>query len=276
MATLRDWKSNNVRAYYLQHPDATISQAAKAIGVSQRTAAQVRTELVAKGHLQPGRNAKPRNTQFHDMPLPPDMLPPEPGAAPSPPTGGDTLLTDEVLRSMAGKPDSLLDDLDTLDDEETRKKLLREVKRIAFAPDSHPDVRLSATQVWLKLKDMAKSRELGPGKPLTRAAAISRLKDLHLAVTAEIALAACIEAFGAAAIVQVLYRSLGMETPPNAPKDDEATSAVGPPQETLPPGHEGAAQETDDLRPVHMDGGHPPGDETPGDHPTNDLPRPEA
>lgn len=231
MAGLRDWKSNNVRAYFLQHPDASIKDAAKALGVSERTAAQVRSELAEKGLVTPGRNRVVR------PPKQPVILPepPAPGhVAPEEPTPTTGLLDDQTMRRLAD-PNTSLQDLD-LDDDETRKILLREVKKLAFSPLTSPDTRLSATQVWLKLKDMAKSRELGPGKPLTHATALSRLVALLRAVGAEFALAAMYEAFN-------------VKEAPDAPAQDEQTAPpVGTTTATLPPGHEGTPQEAKDLR----------------------------
>lgn len=225
---LRDWKSNNVRAYFLQHPEASISQAARDMQVSTRTAAQVRSELAAKGLVPAGRNRKV------DKRVAP-VLPPA-FAVEVPPTQSDGghLLDDKAIRAMAD-PSMDLADLD-LDDEETRKKLLREVKRIAFSPESHPDVRLSATQVWLKLKDMAKSRELGPGKPLTRAAAIARLVDLLKMTGPEIA-------------IQAMYEAFNVKGPENGqnPNVDDSNSGETPVVGGKSPTSELPEQESDEL-----------------------------
>ena len=171
------------RAYYLEHPDASISDVSKAIGTSTRTAAQARTELVAEGKLTPGRNSTWQKVDTSAQ-VPTVRHTPEPNP-------NDKLLDDKALRILADMP--LIDGDD--DDEETRKKLLREVRKLAFSPDTHPDTRLSATGVWLKLKDMAKSRTDGPGKPLTRAAATSRLVNLFKMVGPDISIAAMYEAF---------------------------------------------------------------------------------
>lgn len=227
MAGMRAAKTAKVTAWFLQHPHASISEARVALpGIGERTIAQVRSDLAGKGLLVPGRN---RKEQSPTIPAdPPSPVPigtgDGPGQAASLPDG--TLLDDAGMRALADPSTGFLADLD-LDDEETRKKLLREVKRIAFDVNAHPDTRLSATQVWLKLKDMAKTRELGPGVPLTRAAAVSRLKDLILAVGLELALEALLLAFGIARLVAALYKLTGMEA-----ADGESPKAVEPP---LPP-----------------------------------------
>jgi hypothetical protein len=221
MAGLREHRRGTAKAFLLQHPSASIRQAAQALpGISERTIAQARSELAAAGLLPAGRNRKP--SILAGVGVPP--IPPEPVPAPPSEGTGDRLLTDDQVIAMADPSTGLLDELDGLDDEETRKRLLREVKRLAFSPDTHPDTKLSATQVWLKLKDMAKAKDLGPGKPLTRAAALARLTDLHTAVddVALVVEAAC-AAFGPGNVVKALYALMGISEPVNEgelPADD--------------------------------------------------------
>lgn len=232
MAGMRAAKLAKATAWFLQHPNASITDAAMALpGISERTCAQARSNLAGKGLMTPGRNRleqsgrDPKVTPDPDEQGPPSPTdapnegPTVPGSATALPDG--TLLDDAGMRALADPNTGFLADLD-LDDEETRKKLLREVKRIAFDPNAHPDTRLSATQVWLKLKDMAKTRELGPGVPLTHAAATGRLKDLHMAVGLEMALEALLLAFGIARMVAALYKLTGMET-----TDGQSPEALG-------------------------------------------------
>lgn len=214
MAGMRAAKMGKATAWFLQNPNASISDAVMALpGIGERTIAQARSNLAEKGLMSPGRNrvaaAEKRPTLPAVPPSPvPDRAETVPAESPTLPDG--TLLDDANMRALADPNTGFLADLD-LDDEETRKKLLREVKRIAFDVDAHPDTRLSATQVWLKLKDMAKTRELGPGVPLTREAAVSRLKDLITAVGLDLALEALLVAFGIAKLVAALYKITGME-----------------------------------------------------------------
>lgn len=174
---------------------------------------------------------------------------------------GARLLDDATLRTLAD-PSTTLTDLD-LDDEETRKRLLREVKRLAFSPATNPDTRLSATQVWLKLKDMAKSRDLGPGKPLTRAAAIERLVSLLRTVGPDISIAAMYKAFNV------------KETPDAQTEADQAPTPSGTPEAPLSTGHESQVTPAVSLRPEHVDGGLQQLDFFRDDHRRDDLPRPE-
>lgn len=135
MGGLRDWKSNNARAYFLQHPTASISECSKALGIGHRTCAGARALLASQGFVQAGPVRAPRKKRDPVLPEPPDpgMIVPSEGTTP---LGGDTLrigarlLDDATLRTLAD-PFTTLTDLD-LDDDETRKRLLREVKRLAF------------------------------------------------------------------------------------------------------------------------------------------------
>ena len=222
MPNMKGAKLAKATTWFLQNPNASIADAVMALGISERTCAQARSNLAAKGLMSPGRNRVAAAEERATLPAP---LPPSEGApvrAEALPDG--TLLDDTNMRALADPDSGFLADLD-LDDEETRKKLLREVKRIAFDTNAHPDTRLSATQVWLKLKDMAKTRELGPGVPLTRAAAVARLKDLFLAVGLDLVLEALLLAFGIARLVTALYKLTETETPDG----EDPQAVVNPP-----------------------------------------------
>lgn len=190
-------KSIKCRAYYTEHPDASIADVAKAVGTSQRTAAQVRSNMVKEGLLSPGRNAEPIE------PEPDNFLPPPPPVKRKKPINVPNSLVDDVamakLAAAGGKDADDLDflsiDFDSLDDEVLRKRLLKGIIKIAFTPGIHPDTQLSATQVWVKLKDMARAKELGPGRPKTKADAIARLVDMLVAVGPQIAIEAMTIAF---------------------------------------------------------------------------------
>jgi hypothetical protein len=238
LTQLRDWKSNNARAYFLQHPSASISQASKALGFSTRTCAEARALLASQGLVQPGaeRSNKKKRPSILNPPPAPGMI----GIPDLPPDKPGTLLDDSTLRALAD-PSASFDDLN-LDDDETRKKLLHEVKRIAFSPETNPDTRLSATQVWLKLKDMAKSRDLGPGKPLTRAAAVARLVSLLRMVGPELALAAMYDAFSV------------KEPTSEEAKTDQGPPIGGTPEPARTSGHKDPPQAPIDLRPIDLDG----------------------
>lgn len=182
MANMRQYKFGKAKAYFLQNPDASISQCARDCDVSERTAAQAHSELVSEGHLRKSRKSAPTDV----------FVAPEGAVAVPSVAGGDVLLTDETMKHLAqGEMTDLLD----LDDETVRKTILKRVIRIALDPNSHPDSALSAATIWGKLKDMARLADLGPGKPLTRADAVERLSELMRAVGSEIAMQAMYTAF---------------------------------------------------------------------------------
>lgn len=213
------------KAFFLQFPEATIKEAhRRLVGVSERTIAQARSELATDGLLKPGRNLGRRKPAREPVPVPDSSLigtagavlfgtPPVPTGTPAP-RDPDRLLSDEELMRAADPNVSLADEIDDLDDEETRKRLLREIKRLAFDPNTHDDTKLSATQVWLKLKDMAKAKDLGPGRPLTRAVALERLTSLHRAVLdCRLVVEGAIAAYGPQLVVDSIYALLGIKEP---------------------------------------------------------------
>lgn len=81
-------------------------------------------------------------------------------------------------------------------DEETRKKLLARCRAIALDPEMHPDTVLSASQVYIKLKDAVRAKSLGPGRPLTHEDAVARLARLMSACGPTIVHEAITSAFG--------------------------------------------------------------------------------
>lgn len=218
MAGMRQYRKGETmaaaKAFFLQFPEATIKEAhRRLVGVSERTIAQARSELATDGLLKPGRNLGRRKPAREPVPVPEPSVPvgTPPSEAPRDP---DRLLSDEELMRAADPNVSLADEIDDLDDEETRKRLLREIKRLAFDPNTHDDTKLSATQVWLKLKDMAKAKDLGPGRPLTRAVALERLTSLHRAVLdCRLVVEGAIAAYGPQLVVDSIYALLGIKEP---------------------------------------------------------------
>jgi hypothetical protein len=112
-------------------------------------------------------------------------------------------------------------------DEETRKKLLARCRAIALDPGMHPDTVLSASQVYIKLKDAVRAKSLGPGRPLTHEDAVARLARLMSACGPNIVHEAITSAFGGTNAA----KSGGSTEPVHGP--DPAPAASGP---TSPPG----------------------------------------
>jgi hypothetical protein len=98
---------------------------------------------------------------------------------------------------------ALLDDMADEDDEVTRKRMLRQVKRFAFDPLLHPDTRMAASQMWTKLLDLARQKDLGPGAPQTLTDAIARATDFCRAA-------------GAKVMVPAFYAAFDLGPPPEA------------------------------------------------------------
>lgn len=67
-------------------------------------------------------------------------------------------------------------------DDQIRTQIVRSVQRMALNPKLSPDIRLSASQIWVKLKDVSKEEELGPGPPRTEVEVIDRLLRIFEAV----------------------------------------------------------------------------------------------
>lgn len=192
-------KTQKARHFFSQFPDASIADCVKETGVSMRTASQAHSDLARTGKVPMGRNNAASPTAKR--------------------TATTGLIDDTTMAKLAltsGNDDLLDIDINNLDDESIRKKLLKGIIAIAFRPGIHPDTQLAATQVWAKLKDMARAKELGPGKPKTREDAVARLTELLIAVGPEIAIAAMTAAF-------------------NLKEDDDAPTLAQADSSSLPP-----------------------------------------
>lgn len=153
-------------------------------GTSRRTVSYVRKQMMKEGLLPKGR----RVTNLPKIPESvKEILPSE-----TSPTISGLLIDGEKLRELA-KSENFEDEI--ADDEDTQKKLLKEIRKIALGVGMHPDTRLSAIQVWAKLKDIAKSKEIGPGNPKTEEEVILRLVRLMQAVGPKLVIKALEAAF---------------------------------------------------------------------------------
>ena len=188
MSSMREAQHERARDYILAHPDESKSQQAQATGLSPRTIATVRAELVAAGKLRPNRRVVGKPVKATKVMSPP---------APAPASSGEQtdqaaspqLLDHEAMLALAD-----MDDIDSLDDAETHKRLLKQALRFAFNPKLHPDTRMSASQMWSKLRDQARAKDLGPGAPLTLEDAVARMLDMHTAAGVRVVLGAILAA----------------------------------------------------------------------------------
>lgn len=193
MSSLRQAKLERAKQYVLDHPDESKAYQAVGAGVSVALIAIARAELIRDGVVSPSR--KP-NFKSLPTPIPRDLAPNPTGLADaftgavSKPAG---MLDHTAMTAMADMLDAIEDG--TMDETEVHRRLLRQCIRFAFDPGLHPDTRMSASQMWAKLRDMAKAHNLGPGVPLTRDAARARMADLMTALGPEDTLAAVHAAF---------------------------------------------------------------------------------
>lgn len=191
LSTLAKAKYQRARAYILAHPDESKAQQAANAEVSQSLIASARADLVREGLILPSR----KTPEVEDAPkseAEPEKLPilPTPKKSKSDKQVAE-LLDDDAMRTLA----AMMDEIDDLGDEDVLKRLQKQCLSFAFNPRLHPDTRMSASQMWAKLKDQAKTKDLGPGTPLNFEEATGRLRDLMEACGPEITLAAVNAAF---------------------------------------------------------------------------------
>jgi len=249
----KQWQREVARREYLRHPDASIADVARETGVAVRTVARARETLVREGLLPPGRNnpesgadavalavavkalgsgdppAEGTDDDGPNDPQPADKQAASEASQPAPRMHKTGTVDGEALRQMS----QMLDDLADEDDDLTRKRMLKQVKRFAFDPSLHPDTRMSASQLWAKLLDMARTKDLGPGKPLTLAAAIERCTDF-------------LNACGPHVYVPAFYAASGLEMPADGQTSPsvDASSPPSPPAEPAgPPNNDAGRQE---------------------------------
>lgn len=157
--------------YFLAHPDAKDVDVVEALGMDKSTVHRARMDLIAQGILpESTRRRAPSDVGalLGDLPK---VLPPSKTPAREKPSL-DGLLTDEDLRAL---------DAENVDDAETRKSILKALRKIAFGRGVNYETAMSAMSLWVKLKDQAATKELGPGAPMTFAMAEERLKALMTA-----------------------------------------------------------------------------------------------
>lgn len=167
-------KLGQAKTYVLAHPTESKQQQAAGANVSVTLIAQARRELIAEGKLEPSRKADP----FAKPPdVAKDLAKPALGPPTRPSRTGGTLDHD-AMAAIGEMVDAMMENGD---DTTVQKALIRQCLIFANNPSLHPDTRMSASQMYMKLKSLSQTRDLGPGKPMTRQAAIERLRDLLIA-----------------------------------------------------------------------------------------------
>lgn len=183
----RESKMERAEAYVLAHPDESKQEQAAGAKVSHTMIAIVRKRLILKGKLQPSRKDPTR------YPRRPRAQ--EPAVEASPAISKPAAMLDHQAMTAMGDMIDAVEGLDDLTDDDVHKRLLKQCLTFAFNSKLHPDTRMSASQMWAKLRDQAKSKDLGPGVPLLFEDAVERARDLMVAMGPEITLAAVNLAF---------------------------------------------------------------------------------
>lgn len=196
------------KVYILAHPDESKIVQSVGSGFSDSTIARARAELIHEGKLAPSRKKEAPPKVAPSPPKAETIAPPKSESTATEPAPSDSLLDHSAMQALADMIDVTSSEED---DVLTRKRLIKQCLTFAIDPRLHPDTRMSATQMWDKLTAQSKARELGPGKPKTRADAVARLSDLNAAVGLSIWLEAGVNAFGASAMIEYLM-SMQQET----------------------------------------------------------------
>lgn len=185
-------------AFYRRNPQATLKEVAQACDISERTAHKARQQMVFEGICKPSRKKQGRAPTGEPTPRPEPPAPPSLPAAPAP----NALIDGEQLALLGAGDTSGIEEADP----ETRKKMLRELRSIAFTTTNHPDTQVTAMKAWFALKDAAAAKDIGPGKPKTREDVISRLGFLDQAVGIELAIDALLSIFDIGTVLQAFER----------------------------------------------------------------------
>lgn len=190
-------KTEACKRYLLDHSDATNPEVKEAVGCESRNVNAARAELEKEGFLQKNSNNRAKFTKHRlkksGLTRPPEILRN---------LSGNALRTEaEVLSSFSPVATSDLykllesgEDPD-IDDEKTRVAMLKQLRLMSFDASLHQSIRMSAMDLYNKLKETARGQTIGPGRPLTHADALDRLCLLFKAVGATLVLEATAKAF---------------------------------------------------------------------------------
>jgi hypothetical protein len=222
------------REYILAHPDESKGQQSRATDISERTIASARAELIAEGLLAPSRKAAPRTIPSEVAARLPEQ---DPDAVPMPHPRDNVLVDAEAMLRIGAMIDEATEHGD---DETVTKLLLKQCLSFAFNPSLHPDTRMSASQMWAKLRDKKTATDLGPGKPKTRTDAVERMRSLMAAVGPEIT-------------VQAVHAAFEVKNDPS--QNEPNPPIVRPPQVAGPTDYTSDSAAAQDMRAVNMDTG---------------------
>ena len=200
--------NTKIEAIFRDNPHASVEMIRKLTGASPRNIYYVKSALRRQGKLSPGRRSPAPKTLNISVSQP--------------------ILDDDTLRAMAMNP-NLAEDYGT--EVEIQTKLLREVQKIAFDTTLSPDTRLSASQIWVKLKDIARSKDLGPGPPRSEEEIVERLIRIMQGV-------------GPQLVVKSLERAFKKGPVDEKPSNKQETSPPGASDPPDSPGYDNLDSET--------------------------------
>jgi len=158
-----------IRALLIANPAASNSEIVEQTGASPRTVQYIRANLRKTGILEPVRGQQ------------------------TAPEGAKVMVTEPTIASILPQAADLTPEM--LSDDAIREKLLHQVQLTAFDPKVSAQTRLDAAQVWVKLRDIAREKELGPGLPRTEEEIIDRLVRIMQGCGAKLVIKALDRAF---------------------------------------------------------------------------------
>jgi transposase-like protein len=163
-------QEKKIREILTQEKGLSVTDIVHKYGIPRRSIYYVRRKLQQEGTLDKDGRFVPLSED-----TPPETV---------------TIKTIEELSSVEHLPEEIEND------DKIRRKLMSQVLKFANDPLLSSESRLNATQVWVKLKDIVRQKDLGPGPPKTKDEALERLAKLMKGVGPKISILALEVAFG--------------------------------------------------------------------------------
>jgi hypothetical protein len=215
-------KVEKVKNYLLEFPNATKEEVMSETGASKRTYNTARAELIKTGIAPPSWvNTK----KFIPHKYKPQVIESVPNLVVTRGRHEKISLEDTIAPFAPLATVDLYKLLDAgedpdIDDEKTRVAMLKQLRLMSFDASLHQSIRMSAMDLYNKLKETARGQTIGPGKPLNHAEALDRLCLLFKAVGATLVLEATAKVF---ALLGEPDGPTTQEHPPNQAPISEGT-----------------------------------------------------
>lgn len=190
-------KTEAARNYLLDHPDALNAEVARIVPCEPKAVAVARKQLEKEGYFaeHSANRAKYAASRFKKS----GIIRPTNILQTLAPNAQRTIAETVAPYTPAATTDlyKLLESGEDpdIDDEKTRVAMLKQLRLMSFDASLHQSIRMSAMDLYNKLKETARGQTIGPGKPLTHADALDRLCLLFKAVGATLVLEATAKAF---------------------------------------------------------------------------------